>query len=441
MSSQDDAEGVSASHHETQKRIIAAGLEDGFAAEWLETLCDSIGPRLTGSPQMDSAIEFAVKTMRDEGFDKVWTEPVMVPHWVRGNEWAKLTSPVEEKLNISGLGGSVGTPRKGIEAEVLVVSGQEELDSRAAEVKGKIVVFNPEWEGYGPVVKYRGGGASMAARHGAVAALVRSATNVSLNTPHTGVMSYEEGVPKIPTASLTVEDAARMERLTDRGVPVRVRLMMEAENLGARRQFNVIGEIRGRELPDEIIVVGGHLDSWDVGTGAHDDGGGCALTLAAARLLHTLDLHPRRTIRVVLFVAEEQGGFGGRAYLEAHADELDRHVAALESDSGVFAPDGFSVRANEAVVERIATLAAPLKAIGADNVRKGWAGVDIGPIVDQGVPGIGHRCKNDKYFDYHHSPADTFEKVDPADLAGNVSAVAALIWAIAEDGLPRDGAE
>ncbi|MCP4590272.1 MAG: M20/M25/M40 family metallo-hydrolase, partial [bacterium] len=245
----------------------------------------------------------------------VWTEPVMVPHWVRGKEWAKLTAPVEQDLIILGLGGSVGTPRRGIEAEVMVVSGEEDLNSRSEEANGKIVVFNPEWQGYGSVVKYRGGGASMAARHGAVAALVRSATNVSLNTPHTGVMQYEPGVAKIPTAAVTVEAAARMQRLTQRGTTIRVRLMMEAQNLGEREQANVIGEIRGRELPDEVVVVGGHLDSWDSGTGAHDDGGGCALTLAAARLVHHLDLRPRRTIRVVLFVAEEQGGHGGRAYL------------------------------------------------------------------------------------------------------------------------------
>ncbi len=337
-----------------QAKIVAAGLEDTFAAEWLEFLCDSIGPRLTGSDEMDAAAEYAVRTMRDAGFDAVWTEPVMVPQWVRGREWAKITAPVSESLGMTGLGGSVGTPPEGIEAEVLVVSGLEELETRASEAEGKIVLFYPDWEGYGSVVKYRGGGASMAARHGAVAALVRSATNVSLATPHTGVMSYEDDVPKIPAAAITVEDAARLHRLARRGVTVRVRLMMEAQNLEDREQANVIGELRGRELPDEIVVVGGHLDSWDVGTGAHDDGAGCAIMLGATQLLKKLDLRPRRTIRVVLFVAEEQGGIGGDAYRERHLDEFDRYVAALESDSGGFAPNGFSVRADASVVEQIA---------------------------------------------------------------------------------------
>ncbi len=424
-----------------QAKILEAGLEDTFAAEWLEVLCDSIGPRLTGSVEMDAAADYAVKTMREAGFDSVWTEPVMVPHWVRGSEWVRMTAPVSGELTMTGLGRSVGTPPEGIEAEVLVVSGLEELERRASEAKGKIVLFNPDWEGYGSVVKYRVGGASMAARHGAVAALVRSATDVSLATPHTGVMRYEDDVPKIPTAAITVEDAARCDRLARRGVTVRVRLMMEAQNLEDREQVNVIGQLRGRELPDEIVVIGAHLDSWDVGAGAHDDGAGCAITLAAARLLKTLELRPRRTIRVVLFVGEEQGGFGADAYLEAHRDELGRHVAALESDSGCFAPDGFSVRGDASIIDRIAAMAAPLSAIGADHVREGWAGVDIGPIVKEGVPGIGHRVKGEHYFDYHHSPADTFDKIDPTELAQNVAGVAALVWAIAEEGLPRAPSE
>ncbi len=418
-----------------QKRIMAAGRADTFALDWLEELCDSIGPRLTGSTEMDAAIEYAVKTMGEAGFDKVWTEPVMVPQWVRGREWARITSPVRQEMVISGLGRSVGTGSEGIEAEVMVVTDEAELESRASEAKGKIVLFNPQWDGYGSVAKYRLGGASMAARHGAVAALVRAATNVSLGTPHTGVMKYEEDLPKIPTASVTLEDAARMHRLARRGITIRVRLMMEAENLEEREQANVIGELRGRELEEEIIVVGGHFDSWDVGTGAHDDGAGCAIVLAATHLLKALDLRPRRTIRVVLYVGEEQGGIGGRAYREAHQAELDRHIAALESDSGAFAPDGFTVRAEDAVIKQLSIFARPLAAVGADNVREGWAGVDIGPIVEAGVPGIGHRTKSDHYFDYHHSPADTFDKIVPEDLASNVAATAALVWAIAEYGL------
>jgi carboxypeptidase Q len=429
------AETTAVSLAEAQARIIAAAQQDGFALEWLELLCDTIGPRLTGSDEMDDAIAYAKTTMEEAGLDKVWTEPVMVPQWRRGSESAHITSPVKQQLLISGLGGSIGTGADGIEAEILVVRGEEELVRRSAEAMGKIVVFNPVWQGYGSVVKYRGAGASLAAEHGAVAALVRSATNTSLATPHTGIMSYQEGIPKIPAAALTVEDAARLHRMTDRGIAVKVKLYMEAKNLPDREQANVIGELRGRELPDEVVVVGGHLDTWDVGTGAHDDGAGCAIMLAAARLLHKLDLRPRRTIRVVLFVAEEQGGHGGRAYLEAHRDELDHHVAAMESDSGAFAPDGFSVRGEEQIINQINKMAQALKGIGADHVRPGWAGVDIGPIVEAGVPGIGYRVKGEHYFDYHHSPADTFDKIVPEDLANNVAAAAAMMWALAEEGL------
>ncbi len=422
-----------------QLQIVAAARRDTFALDWLETLCDSVGPRLTGSAGMDRAIEYAVKTMRREGFDKVWTEPVTVPRWERGREWAEMTAPIRQVMTISGLGGSIGTPPEGIEAEVMVVGDEEELARRSAEAVGKIVLFNPVWEGYGSVVRYRRDGASLAGRYGAVAALVRSATPYSLSTPHTGLMRYEEGSRQIPTASVTVEDAALFHRLAHRGVTIRARLSMAARSLADRLQPNVVGELRGRDLADEIVVVGAHLDTWDVGTGAHDDGAGCAIMVGATRLLQRLGLRPRRTIQVVLFVGEEQGGIGGDAFLQAHAHELDRYVAALESDSGAFAPDGFTVRSDPELMRRISTLAEPLALIGADNVREGWAGVDIGPIVDAGVPGIGHRVQGDHYFDLHHSPADTFDKIVPRDLADNVAAVAALVWAIAEYGLADAG--
>ena len=417
--------------------FLDSGAEDVWAHRWLEGLCDGIGPRLSGSDAYDAAADYAATTFRDAGFDRVWTEPVTVPHWVRGDERAALTAPVEQELTILGLGGSVATPPEGIEAEVLAVTSFDELEARSAEAEGRIVVFAVPWEGYGRTVQYRTRGAVEAARHGALAALVRSTTGTSLATPHTGVMRSEEGVPRIPAASLTVEDAERILRLSRRGVPVRVRLEMSAETLPDRVQQTVLAEVRGRELPDEIVAVGCHLDSWDVGTGAHDDGAGCAIMAGAARLMLADGLRPRRTVRVVLYASEEWGGHAGEAYLEAHRDELDRHVAALESDSGCFAPDGFSVRAGDHVLGRLARMATHLAPVGASRVRPGWAGVDIGPIVEAGVPGIGHRTENERYFDYHHSPADTFDKIDPADLAANVAAVAGLVWQIAEEGLPQ----
>ncbi len=414
-------------------QIIAAGPEDDFALTSLEHLCDSIGPRLSGSPAMDAAIEFSVKSLREAGFDRVWTEPVMVPAWERGFENARVTAPNPYPLPISGLGRSIGTPEGGIEAEVLVVSDFAELEARADEAQGRIVLFDPLWQGYGATVGYRFRGASAAAKYGAVAVLVRSLTGSSLATLHTGVMGYEDDVPKIPAASITVEDATRIHRMTARGITVKVHLRMSARNLPEKEQANVIAEIEGSEWPEEIVLVGGHLDSWDVGTGAHDDGAGCAIAVGAVNLIHKIGLRPKRTLRVVLFASEEFGGISGETYLKAHHDELDHHIAAIESDSGSFAPDGFSARTTPAVLTRLQKMATVLEPFGANKVIEGWAGVDIGPIVEQGVPGLAHRTQNEHYFDYHHSPADTFDKIDPQDLAANVTTVAAMLWLIADD--------
>ena len=416
--------------------ITTAALSDDFAWTWLSDLCDLAGPRLAGSPAMDRAAAFSVATLEGAGFDRVWTEPVSVPHWVRGSEWARLTAPVEEPLIITGLGTCSGTPPEGLEAEVLVVHDFDELEAAADRAEGKIVLFNPEWSGYGSVARYRTGGPQAAARLGAVAALVRSATGTSLATPHTGVTDFGPDEPRIPAAAVTTESADRIDRLVARGETVTIRLSMEAKNHPMVVQSTVVAEVRGRELPDEVVVAGCHLDSWDVGTGAHDDGGGCAIVVGAARMLLDERWRPKRTIRVVLFASEEFGGYAGRAYLEEHRDELDLHFAALESDSGCFAPAGFSVKGSPETVARLAKLAAPLESLGASEVTAGGAGVDIGPIVEMGVPGIGHRTHNDRYFDYHHSAADTLDKVDPEHLAANVAAVSGLLWAIANEPEP-----
>jgi len=393
---------------EVDNMIIDAALVDTFAYTALGELCDTIGARLAGSPEMRAAIDWAVATMEREGFDEVWTEPVTFPYWQRGQEWARTTAPLELELPILGLGNSIGTPSDGIEAEILAVTDFDELEARAGEAAGKIVLFDPPWSGYGGSVQYRTRGASAAAKHGAVACLVRSVTNYSLHTPHTGMMRYEEGVPQIPVACVTVEDAGWLHRLAQRGLQPRVHLYMEAQTLPEVESFNVIGDIRGSKLPDEIVLAGGHLDTWDTGTGAHDDGAGCLITLAAARLLKRLGLQPRRTIRIVLFEAEEFGGFGGRAYRDAHVDEVDRHVAALESDSGAFPPRGFSIRDDEPVLEWMRELTGSLgrlttaegDSLHAEMVFEGWSGVDIRPIVELGVPGIGLRTHSDDYFHY-----------------------------------------
>lgn len=419
--------------------LVSAALADSYAYDKLAELCDEVGPRLVGSPGMERAIEWSQRSMREAGFDSVWLEPVTVPHWTRGREWARCTAPVEFELRISALGLSDGTGAgnpDGIEAEILAVRDFDELEARAAEVPGKIVLYDQPWEGYGKSVQYRVHGASRAAAHGAVAALVRSVTGHSLGSPHTGMMHYDDQQPRIPIAAVTVEDAGRLLRLERKGLKPRVRLYLEAENHGETTSWNVIGDIRGREKPEEIVLVSGHLDSWDVGTCAHDDGAGVALALGAGRLIAQQEPRPRRTVRVVHWTCEEMGGHGGKAYLEAHRDELDRHVLALESDSGSFAPRGFSVQADSLVVRAVAELAAPLAELAPQNwlVTAGGSGVDVGPIVREGVPGVGHRVEHDRYFDYHHSDADTFDKIDRDELARNAAAIAGLIWSVADGG-------
>lgn len=419
---------------------FAADLADDWGYRTLADLCTTVGHRLTASPGMARAVAWAGSTFADAGFDSVWTEPVTAPRWTRGREWARCTAPVPFDLTISGLGLSDGTGPEGVEADVVVVRDFDELEARAAEVAGRIVLLNAAWDGYGPTVQYRVHGASRAAALGAVAVLVRSVTPTSLATPHTGVLSYEDDAPRVPGCAVTIEDAERLQLLAVGGHRPRVRLHMEAANHPDTTCRNVLAEIRGATRPEEIVLPGAHLDSWDVGTGAHDDGAGCVMVMAAARRLIQDGHRPARTVRVVLYTSEEFGGHGGRSYLEDHRHELDRHVAALESDSGCFEPDGFSVRADSLVTAHVAQLAAPLAPLGAARVREGWAGVDIGPLVEEGVPGIGHRMQGD-YFRYHHSPADTFDKIEPELMARNVAALTALVRALADEPVPlRDRA-
>jgi carboxypeptidase Q len=407
-----------------------------FAWRALADLCDLVGGRPAGSPQMARAVDWAVGTLRAAGFDSVWTEPVTVPVWERGREWARCTAPVAFDLRLLGLGLSDGTGPDGIEAEVLVVRSFEELERRSAEAAGRIVLFNASWEDYGRTVQYRSRGASAAARHGAVACLVRSVTPFSQATPHTGMMRYADDAPRIPAAAVTVEDAARLQRLADRGLRPRVHLYMEARNLGDGPCANVVADIRGARWPEQIVLLAAHLDSWDVSTCAHDNAAGCAMVMAAARELIADGARPARTVRVVLYTAEEIGVYGGRAYRDAHEHELDRHVVALESDSGAFAPRGFSVAGDSLAVERVRALAAPLAPLGADAVTAGGSGADIGPLVERGVPGIGHRVDGNTYFRYHHSPADDLDKVDPALVVLNTRAIAGLARALADDPEP-----
>src|SRR5678815_3408653 len=323
-------------------KIIGAALTSDHAYARLAHLTDHIGNRLSGSTNLERGIEWAVAEMKRDGLDNVRTEKVMVPHWVRGEESLEMLTPVPRKLQMLGLGNSVGTPAEGITAEAIVVRSFEELDRLGEQVRGKIVVYNAPYVNYGATVEYRVRGASRAARYGAVAALVRSITPVSLQTPHTGAMNYDLSQPKIPTAAVTIEVAEFLQRMNDRGDHPRLRLKMEAKFLPDAESANVVAEIKGSEKPDEVVLIGGHFDSWDVGQGAHDDGGSCIVVWEAVRLLKELGLKPRRTIRVVLYTNEENGLRGGNAYRDAHRDEIAKHVLAIESDSGVYRPVSYT---------------------------------------------------------------------------------------------------
>jgi carboxypeptidase Q len=342
-------------------------------------------------------------------------------------------------MQMLGLGGSIGTPEAGITAEVLVVGSFEDLEARKDEAAGKIVLFNVPFTSYGRTVQYRTNGANEAAAAGAVASLVRSVGPASLYTPHTGVMNYAEGVRQIPHAAVTVEDAMMMQRMQDRGQTIRVRLYMEAETLPDVPSRNVVAELVGSEKPEEVVVLGGHIDSWDVGQGAMDDAGGCVAAWEAVRLMKELGLQPRRTVRVVLWTNEENGLRGGNAYRDAHMDELDNHVLAMESDAGVFKPSGFGFTGSPeayAIVQEVGKL---LERIEAGTITEGGGGADIGPIMREGVPGMGLAVDGSKYFWYHHTSADTMDKLDAHEFNLSVATLAVMAYVVADlpEKLPR----
>ncbi len=430
---------------EVSEKIRTAALENEGAWKKMEELCDGIGARLSGSEALEKAIQWALETMKREGHENVRAEKVMVPCWVRGKESAFLLAPRKSPMEILGLGGSIATPPGGIVAEVEVVRNEEELEELGKGAKGKIVLFNnpmPPYDpkkgsGYGRTVRFRVNGARLASAHGAVAVLVRSVTAHSLRTPHTGGMNYGDAKKKIPAAAITTEDADIIARLRARGVSVKVRLEMEAKDRGLVPSANVVGELRGREIPEEVVVIGGHLDSWDVGEGAHDDATGCVMAMEALTILRKLNLTPRRTIRVVLYTNEENGLAGARQYVKDHAGEIENHVAAIESDSGGFRPLGFSVEMKDPerearAAEQLKQILERLSPIGATEVRRGFSGADVGRLKSGGVACLGLRVEGSKYFDYHHTPADTLDKVDPKELNLCVTAMATLAYALAE---------
>ena len=426
--------------------IVAETLKAPTAYARLRVLTDTIGHRLAGSPAEPKAVAWAKAEFEKDGVS-VRLEPVMVPVWIRGDESAAIVAPVSQQLVILGLGGTVGTPPGGITAEVLVVSSTEELTALGVEkVRGKIVLFDhpfvrtgEEFGDYGRAVKYRGQGASDAARLGAVAALVRSVGTSSLRTPHTGAMRYADDAPKIPAAAVTIEDSLLIRRLAESGQDLMIHLTLGASTEADREGANVVAEIRGYAKPEEVVLIGAHLDSWDVGTGAIDDGAGCVMVIETMRVI-AAGPPPARTVRAVLFANEENGLRGGRAYRDAHLAELDKHVAAIESDSGGARATGLSILSGEGGVEMLTALLTPLLApIGAARFRAGHGGADISVLETAGVPLLGLSLDSTRYFDWHHTPADTLDKIDPAELQHAAAALAAATWGLAnaEATLPR----
>ena len=454
---------LSAKYQATADRILAAAMQDTEGYNDLEYLCDHIGKRNSGSPELNTAIAWGAELMKKAGLSNVHVQPVMVPHWVRGEEDAEFVAPVKKKMHMLGLGMSVGTPPEGITAQVVFVHTFAELDALPdSAVKGKIVVFNPGWHGYGVNSGYRTGGPSRAAKKGAVAVLVRSATPLAQQLPHTGTLNYAADAPKVPAAAISIEDAEMMERLTKEG-PVTVHLKMDAHQLPDVEAGNVIGEIPGSEHPEQVVVLGGHIDSWDVGQGAQDDGSGIMSTFEAASLIHKLGLKPKRTIRIVFWVNEENGGAGGAAYAKALGDKVSTHVAAIEMDNGAERPLGMGYGSfgppggggarstgaprvapgagfdasklspeEKKSVDEMLDIVSMLKPIDAATWTPGGGGSDIGPIVAEGVPALSPRTVGEHYFDWHHTEADSFDKVDLNDMRKNIGMLAVTAYVLAD---------
>lgn len=420
-------------------RIIAEATRDSSAWQRLARMVDTFGNRLSGSASLERAIDWVLAELQRDGLENVRGEPVMVPHWVRGSESAELVSPRSQRLPMLGLGGSVGTPPGGITADVLVVSSFAELEARAAEARGKIVLLDVPFTSYGQTVQYRSSGPSAAARAGAVACLIRSVAAYSIRSPHTGALRYDSTVQQIPAAALAVEDAMMLHRMQDRGERVVVRLAMEARMLPDAPSRNVVGEIVGSERPEEVVLVSGHLDSWDVGQGAMDDGGGVVAAWEAVRVLQRLGLRPRRTVRVVGWTNEENGLRGGNGYRDAHAAELDNHVLAIETDGGMFRPLGYGFTGSDSAMAIVRHVASLLRSIGADSIARGGGGADIGPMIQRGVPGMGLNVDGARYFWFHHSDGDTVDKLDPREMAQCVATLAVMAYVVADlpDRLPR----
>lgn len=435
------------------QQVRDAALTSDYAWHQLQHLTENIGPRPSGSPQAQAATEYVAGELRKLGLE-VHLEPAQVSHWIRGEEKAQLVEypgqapETTQRIVLATISGSSATPAEGITAEVVVVHSFDELSALGSEkVAGKIVLFNVPYderkaeggmafEAYGEAVVYRAGGAKAAAKLGAVASLIRSVGGAEYRLPHTGY-STPTG---IPAAALAAEDADLVEHLAAQG-RVRMHLTLTPQTLPNATGYNVVADLKGSEHPEQIVIVSGHLDSWDLGRGAIDDGAGVAVSMATAELLQRLHIRPHRTLRVIAWMDEENGGGGNQAYARTHAAEFPNHIAAIESDAGAGHPLGFYMKMPPAAMAALQPLLEILRPVGSTVFRsmERSPGSDIDPLVEAGVPGIGIIQDSRKYFDYHHTAADTLDKVDPRDLRENAAAMAVLGYALASmpEPLPR----
>ncbi|XP_046574508.1 carboxypeptidase Q-like [Haliotis rubra] len=431
------------SHRADAERIInlvVNGSAKGQTYNRLAEFVDTFGSRIAGSQNLENAIDYMMKKLNEDDLENVHGESAMVPHWVRGKESATLEQPRILPLNILGLGGSIGTPPEGITAEVIVVKTFDELKRRAAEARGKIVVYNEDWVGYGATVQYRSLGAVEAAKVGAVASLIRSVTPFSIDSPHTGWQDYSDNVTKIPTACITIEIAQMLHRMSLRGEKIVINLKMEAQNLPMVKSRNTVAEIKGSTYPDEVVIVSGHLDSWDVGQGAMDDGGGAFISWQALSLVRQLGLRPKRTLRMIMWTAEEEGVYGAKQYFKDHQDEIPKHDLVMESDLGTFNPRGLQFSGNKAATAIMKEVAQLLSSINRTTLYSPADVSDTGLWKNIGVPSGSIENDNENYFYFHHSNGDmmTVENSGVLDLCSAIWAVAAYVVADLDAMLPRD---
>jgi len=419
-----------ASESERVESLRDQALESSLAFDLLESLTTEVGARMPGSPQDKLAVQWAQKKFAALGFDKVWTEPVKFNPWVRGEESARIISPFEQNLHITALGLSVATPIQGLKAQIVHYETVEKLVAApAGSAAGKIVFISRKMQrhrdgkGYGPVVKARSIGAVEAAKKGAIALVIRSVGTDTHRLPHTGMLRYEDKVKKIPAGAISSPDADLLVRMLKRGKPVILKLKLLSQRLSEYTSHNVIAEMTGTSLPQEKIVIGGHLDSWDLGTGAVDDGAGVAITMAAAKLIGDSEQRPRRTIRVVLWANEEQGLIGAKAYARVHQGDLANHVVGAESDFGAGKIYGFASKVDPINQKRVEQMARLLKPLGVDYVgNNARPGPDLIPMARLGMPVFSLKQDGSDYFDVHHTADDTLDKVKPENLAQNVAA-------------------